>query len=355
MRLSVVVRSKDEADRLRLTLTSLARQSEPAQVIVVNDGSSDHTPAVLAEAARQLPLTAIHHPAARGRAEAANAGARLAEGEVLLFLDGDTLAAPDLVARHAAAHSTAPALIGRGESFHLRCTRFLKDPETGAPQPGEAARLARMSPAERSRLLVTRAQIVDDFAAIERRAQPGIYPGAGPRALYALEMDALRRHPDCEVLWAAASGANLSVRAEAFRSSGGFNPDIDINEHRELALRLCAQGERMAAIEGARSYHMTHRTGWRDPLRDSRWEEVFYAAHPIAAVKLLSVFWAGLSPQSGVPEGARIASLTALADAARGERGIDYDEVRSGLGLPSLAGSAHGAAATRGVEAFGSA
>ena len=61
MNISVVIRSKDEADRLRLTLTSLARQTEPAEVVVVNDGSSDHTAVVLDEAAHWMPLTVIHH------------------------------------------------------------------------------------------------------------------------------------------------------------------------------------------------------------------------------------------------------------------------------------------------------
>ena len=40
VRASVIIRSKDEADRLRLTLTSLACQSEPPEVVVVNDGSA---------------------------------------------------------------------------------------------------------------------------------------------------------------------------------------------------------------------------------------------------------------------------------------------------------------------------
>ena len=37
VRASVIIRSKDEADRLRLTLTSLACQSEPPEVVVVNE------------------------------------------------------------------------------------------------------------------------------------------------------------------------------------------------------------------------------------------------------------------------------------------------------------------------------
>jgi GT2 family glycosyltransferase len=333
---SVVIRSKDEADRLRLTLASLTRQTEPCEVVVVNDGSTDHTRAVLGEAAGGLALTVVHHDAPLGRSAASNAGARAATGEILIFLDGDTLAHPDLASRHAAAHAARAGLIGRGETFHLRCTRFLRDPETGSPRPEEAERVARMSAAELERLKVTRRQVLEDFDAIDRRAEPGVYPGAGPRRLQELEFDALRNAPNCEVLWAAACGSNLSVPRRAFLDAGGFNAAIDNTEHRELALRLCRAGLRMGPVEDARTYHLTHRTGWRDPLKETDWEAVFHAAHPIPAVPLLAVFWASVSPQSHLPPEARIASLEALAAAARGETSVDYTAARAQLGLPPL-------------------
>jgi Glycosyl transferase family 2 len=344
--LSVVIRSKDEADRLRLTLASLARQTVAAEVVVVDDGSNDHTPAVLDEASRALRLVVVRHETARGRSAASNAGAAAASGEVLLFLDGDTLGAPTLVERHLAAHAGRDDLIGRGENYHLRCTRFLLDPETGAARPGEEARLARMPADERAALRVTRQQVRDDFASIARRAEPSIYPGAGPRRLAELEMQALREHHDCGVLWAAAAGQNQSVSRWRFLASGGFDEGLDLNEHRELAFRLCAAGARMTAVAGAASYHLTHRTGWRDPLRDMSWERRFYDAHPVTAVKLLSVFWASLGPTKAIAPEARIASLPALEAAARGETGIDYDAVRATLGLPTLGRQA--AAATVG-------
>lgn len=333
---SVVIRSKDEADRLRLTLTSLARQTVPAEVVVVNDGSIDHTATVLEEAAGWMPLTVIQHEAPRGRSEASNAGARAASGDILLFLDGDTLAGPDLVSHHAAAHTDRADLIGRGEVFHLRCTRFLADPETGTPRPGEAERLARLTPDELGRLLVTRRQILEAFEAVAQRAEPGVYPGVGPRRLQELEIDALRRHPECSVLWAAATGSNLSVPRAAFLRTGGFHEGGGLTEHRELALRLCQMGLRMGLIEGARSYHLTHRSGWRDPLAETGWEEVFYALHPISAVKLLAVFWASLAPNTPLPAEARILSLMELEVAARGDRGVDYDAARALLGRAAL-------------------
>jgi glycosyltransferase involved in cell wall biosynthesis len=336
---SIVVRTKDEAPRLRLMLASLARQTLQGEVVVVNDGSTDATPQVLDEARARLDLTVVTHATAQGRSAASNAGARAARGDVVVFFDGDTLAAPDALERHAAMHASAPrgeVRIGRGEKFHFRGTRFFKDPEAGTPRPGEEARVARLSAAELERMKVTRAMVEEDFDALARRAEVGVYPGAGPRRLQELELDALRRHPDCTVLWAAACGSNLSVRRDAFLAAGGYDDALDCNEHRELALRLCERGARMTLVEGARGYHLTHRAGWRDPLRESGWEAVFWRAHPILAVKILPVFWACIDTAPNVPNHARLASLPELEAAARGARDVDWDEVRRRLGLPDL-------------------
>ena len=328
MRVSVVIRSKDEADRLRLTLASLAAQAGSPEVVVVDDGSSDHTPDVLRDAGRCMSLRVLRHDVPKGRSGASNAGARVATGDVLMFLDGDTLAGPDAVARHAAEHQRSGAIIGRGETYHMRGTRFFRNPEAGTPWPSYEARVAALPALELANALVTREQIETDFAAIERRASPGIYPGWGPHRLYDLECDALQHHPECEVLWAACSGSNFSVARTLFLDAGGFDERLDINEHRELALRLTRRGGRMAWVEGARAYHLTHRTGWRDPLADRTWETLFYAAHPEPAVRLLVVFWASLDSARSIPAEARIETLPQLAAAARGEGGVDYEALR---------------------------
>jgi glycosyltransferase involved in cell wall biosynthesis len=318
---SVVIRSKDEADRLRLTLASLATQTEKPEVVVVNDGSSDHTREVIAEAEGENELAVIHHTEVTGRSEAANAGAARATGEVLIFIDGDTLAAPDLVERHMERHRRSSNLVVRGETWHLRCTRPFLNPETGTPWPGGESRVARMPENEKARSVVSRQTIRQDFASIESRAQPGIYPGFGPRKLLELEMHALYTDPDGNALWAAASGSNQSVNRIAFLEAGGFHRDLTINEHREIALRLCARGLRMAPTS-ARTYHMIHRSGWRDPMLDTAWEQIFYDAHPIPEVALLPFFWASLSEAPPFPAQACLGSLAELAAAADGYRDI---------------------------------
>jgi len=291
------------------------------EVIVVNDGSSDHTRAVVAEMMDELDLVAVHHDRPFGRSAAANAGAAKANGDVVIFLDGDTLAAPDMVERHLEQHDLEDGLIVRGETWHLRCTRLFLDPEAGTPKRGEEAKVARMSAAEIARSTVTRQQIREAFDTIDQRAQGGIYPGFGPRKLYELEMDALNTQPGCSVLWAAASGSNQSMARKAFIASGGFHPELTINEHRELALRLCKNGLRMVGCTG-RTYHMIHRSGWRDPLLERDWEDIFYQAHPLPEVELLPIVWESLSDTVTLSVPSRIISLPALEAAAARCRGV---------------------------------
>src|SRR5262245_24339122 len=71
-----------------------------------------------------------------------------------------------------------------------------------------------------------------------------------------------------------------------------------------------------------RTYHLTHRSRWRDPLVENAWEDVFFAAHPTAEVALLSVFWASLADAPDLPEAARLYLLPDLAAAAQRCKGI---------------------------------
>lgn len=335
MTVSVVIRTRDEAPRLRLTLASLKRQPQLSEVVVVDDGSSDATVDVISEASSFLPITRLRHVTAQGRSAASNAGARAASGDILVMLDGDMPVAPGFVAAHAQAHNRGE-VVARGACFNLRCTRFVYDPEQVIPFAHARERLLRLSGAERERMRVTRADIEQNFASIERRAQPGIYPGVGPARLAEIEMDALRQHPKCAVLWAAATGSNQSVRRDRFLESGGFHERMTINEHRELALRLTKHGCSMRPVEQARCYHLTHRSGWRSPFEDTEWEALFWERHPLAEVALMPVLWASLSDHPGISPEHKILSLPALAAAAERARHViagSAAEFRSYLGL----------------------
>ncbi|RMH65943.1 MAG: glycosyltransferase [Bacteroidetes bacterium] len=84
MKISVVIPALNEATRIEATLASVAAQPGPLEIIVADGGSVDGTRRLATRRA-----TVIRAP--RGRARQMNAGARLASGEVLLFLHADTL------------------------------------------------------------------------------------------------------------------------------------------------------------------------------------------------------------------------------------------------------------------------
>jgi glycosyltransferase involved in cell wall biosynthesis len=98
---SVVVPARDEAERIEEALRSIARLDYPAlEVIAVDDRSRDGTGAILDRVAAGEPRVRSLHIAELpegwlGKCHAMQAGARLAEGELLLFTDGDVVFAPD--------------------------------------------------------------------------------------------------------------------------------------------------------------------------------------------------------------------------------------------------------------------
>jgi len=102
MRLSIVVPVLDEAAGIAATLQALAPLREQGhEVIVVDGGSRDATMALAAPWADRV----VEGP--RGRARQMNAGAALADGDVLLFLHADTV-------MPMAAQSSLRAAIGAG-------------------------------------------------------------------------------------------------------------------------------------------------------------------------------------------------------------------------------------------------
>jgi len=95
---SVVVPARDEALRLAPCLAGLRRDRDIAEVIVVDDRSSDAT-AEIARAAGARVVVGAELPAGwRGKAWALEQGLRAASGEIVVFLDADARPRSGLVA-----------------------------------------------------------------------------------------------------------------------------------------------------------------------------------------------------------------------------------------------------------------
>lgn len=112
---------------------------------VVVDGSTDGTAAALAQLSAPFPFRVIEQANA-GAARARNRGAAQASGDILLFLDDDMMAAPDLLAQHAASYAQgADAVLGHIPLDPLSPPGFLAE-AVGRWAEGRARRLSSGKP-----------------------------------------------------------------------------------------------------------------------------------------------------------------------------------------------------------------
>ena len=118
MRLSIIIPTLNEARYLGAAVEQVRRRAAlgpPAEIIVADCGSTDGTADLAARLGTRL---AGDRPTPNSRAAACNRGAATATGDVLLFLDADTLVPPgyDRAIRQA-LHT--PAVVGGAFEFAL--------------------------------------------------------------------------------------------------------------------------------------------------------------------------------------------------------------------------------------------
>lgn len=195
-RVSVVIPTRNRSELLRGCLESLERQTLAAdsfEVIVVVDGSSDDTVELLGRRSTPYRLRWIVLDHA-GLSAARNRGTQEAVGELILCLDDDMIAAPELVEAHLAAqHDARERLVQGALAIH-----------------GSVPRTPFVVYQERL-LEATRRKLSDDGSVLHSEE---------------------------------VSGGNVSIRKQLLEQVGGFNERLKAlrNTDGELAHRLERRG-----------------------------------------------------------------------------------------------------------------
>ena len=83
--LSIILPARNEAGAVGTTVAAIRARYPHAEILVVNDGSTDSTPAVAEAAGARV----ISKPYGMGNGAAIKTGARAARGNVLVFMDAD--------------------------------------------------------------------------------------------------------------------------------------------------------------------------------------------------------------------------------------------------------------------------
>ncbi|MCC2112756.1 MAG: glycosyltransferase family 2 protein, partial [Hyphomicrobiales bacterium] len=112
---SVIVPCRDEADNLAFLIDEIttAMNGWTFEVIVVDDGSSDRTPAMVAEMAAERPwLRLLRHSESAGQSCAIRSGVHAANGAILATIDGDGQNDPAYLPALAEALKASGANVG---------------------------------------------------------------------------------------------------------------------------------------------------------------------------------------------------------------------------------------------------
>jgi len=121
MRLSVVIPAYNEVNRLPSTLVEIVRFLDgrsrwlPAEILVVDDGSSDGTAAVVnrAETVDNITLTCLIHDRNRGKGAAVRTGFAASRGAAILLCDADLATPIEELDRLAACFAGSAAIGSR--------------------------------------------------------------------------------------------------------------------------------------------------------------------------------------------------------------------------------------------------
>lgn len=134
---SVVIPAHNCARYLATAIASVQLQGSPSlQIVVVDDGSTDDTQAIV----EAIPGVEYRRQSRAGAAAARNAGVRVADGAYLAFLDADDYWAAGKIARqlHGLFQTGADMAFGQAEEFHSA-----DPPVHGGSAPPGAAQPAR--------------------------------------------------------------------------------------------------------------------------------------------------------------------------------------------------------------------
>lgn len=239
-RVDVVVSTRDRAARLGALLDALRAQvvgREAFTVTVVDNGSRDATPAVLAQAARdgRLDLRVVHRARGDGPAHGRDAGWRAGAAPLVAFTDDDCRPDPRWLAALLEAAGARPTALLAGRTD---------------PDPAE---LHRLTPTARTQTVLQ----------------------AGPW------------FPTCNLAYPRA----LLERVDGFDLRYGWG-----GEDTDLAWRAQAAGAPVVYVEDAEVLHAVEDLGALGALRLAcRWSEAMrvFAAHPQMRRQALhhGLFW----------------------------------------------------------------
>ena len=200
MTVSVVIPCLDSAEYLGATLISLLNQTrQPAEIIVADNGSTDGS----LDIARSFPQVTLIEVPEPGAPAARNAGAELAQGSSLMFLDADDLIGPETLA-------VLEDALQAGTSDIACCPWY-------------------------------RYEFAAGIWSVAHKSCPPRLPGDDALAAWLSGW----YQPPCSILWSR----------QAFARSGGWDNRVKMNQDGDIMMRGLVAGNRLRRTDEGAAYY----------------------------------------------------------------------------------------------------
>ncbi|WP_339787979.1 MAG: glycosyltransferase family 2 protein [Imperialibacter sp.] len=207
--MSVIIATYNGRHKIENILSSLESQSvKDFELVVVVDGSSDGTAAFLQERMSLLKDLKVIEQVNKGRAGARNAGAKMANGDLLIFFDDDLILEPNCMEEHLGHHKSSPESIGGGRPV------MVSEPESSYFHKYRSD--------------------------LSSKWEKPLLEAVGP----------------VNKLQPFFTAANFSIPRLLFEQLGGFNESLTDAEDQEMAIRADQSGVPIYYLSKAVAYHV---------------------------------------------------------------------------------------------------
>ncbi|MGI1797947.1 glycosyltransferase family 2 protein [Priestia sp. TRN 1309] len=302
IKVSIVMPTYNKYHQTSLSLYGLSKQTfshAEYEVILVDDASSDNTSDILKEVDVPFKFKYIQMKQNKGRSSVRNIGINHAEGDLLIFLDGEMLAPPAFIENHYKHHVHESNLVVTGAMHYEGVYTFIM-PDYNEDQVAHLKQLVN-NDAEYKRLyenyeqtqqhlnvpcsLVTKEDI--DTNRFQRLSFPNRYFLNSGLKHFGERLEGFT------LPYIAFLSGNVSVRKANLKKSGLFDETFVGYgaEDWELGYRLYKNGVQFVLDPSTVAYHQEHGISKRKVKEQWGNHYRFVKKHPNIDVLILSLEW----------------------------------------------------------------
>jgi glycosyltransferase involved in cell wall biosynthesis len=244
MRVSVIVATYDREDRIGLCLAALYNQScTEFEIIVADDGSQDDTYFEVCAARDQQEIKTVfvsHQHDGWGLARTRNEGARLATGDMLVFIDADILLNPDAIGHYHRLYKENRERVIAGYYKYLKGMQITKYDV----REWRDLWLMRLPGIPCEQHCVPLGYDVREYLALHGKGNPAIW-----------DDDTVLHLPQFSLL-----GGNMGIPRHIWEQTEGFDEGITCygGEDGELSLQIADLGYPLSFSKDVAGAHMAH-------------------------------------------------------------------------------------------------